>query len=136
VAYAVFLKPAALRDLRKLPEDIRRRVAVRIDALAGDPRPAGIERLQGEADLYRVRLRDYRIVYQVESKALVVLVVRVGHRRESIGGRGEKQRCGTVAMARIADTAVAASNAIASASSGTSSSRDSRRGRLKVDRAA
>ena len=70
MAYDVFLKPAALRDLRKLPEDIRRRVAVRIDALAGDPRPAGIERLQGEADLYRVRLRDYRIVYQVESKAL------------------------------------------------------------------
>jgi len=45
VAYAVFLKPAALRDLRKLSEDLRRRVASRIDALAGDPRPAGIERL-------------------------------------------------------------------------------------------
>ena len=82
MAYAVVLKPAALRDLRKLPEDIRRRVAVRIDALAGDPRPAGVERLQGEAELYRVRVGDYRIVYQVESKALVVLVVRVGHRRE------------------------------------------------------
>jgi len=82
VVYAVFLKPAALRELRKLPEDIRRRVAARIDALAGDPRPAGIERLQGEADFYRVRVGDYRIVYQVESKALVVLVVRVGHRRD------------------------------------------------------
>jgi len=82
VAYAVFLKPAALRDLRKLPKDIRRRVTARIDALAGDPRPAGIERLHGEADLYRVRVGDSRIVYQVESKALVMLVVRVGHRRE------------------------------------------------------
>jgi len=82
VAYAVFLKPAALRDLRKLPQDIRRRVASRIDALARDPRPAGIERLQGEADLYRVRVGDYHIVCQVESKALVVLVIRVRHRRE------------------------------------------------------
>jgi len=82
VAYAVFLKPAALRELRKLPEDIRRRVAARFDALVGDPRPAGVERLQGEADLYRVRVGDYRIVYQVESKALVVLVVRIGHRRD------------------------------------------------------
>ena len=82
MAYAVFLKPAALRELRKLPEDIRRRVAARFDALVGDPRPAGVERLQGEADLYRVRVGDYRIVYQVESKALVVLVVRIGHRRD------------------------------------------------------
>jgi len=82
VAYVVFLKPAALRDLRKLPKDLRRRVAARIDALAGDPRPAGIETLQGEADLYRVPVDDSRIVYQVENKALVVLVVRVGHRRE------------------------------------------------------
>jgi len=82
VAYAVFVKSASLRDLRKLPEDIRRRIAARIDALAGDPRSAEIERLQGDADLYRVRVGGYRIVYQVESKALVVLVVRVGHRRE------------------------------------------------------
>ena len=82
MVYAVFLKPAALRELRKLPEDIRRRVAARIDALAGDPRPAGVERIQGEADLYRVRVGDYRIVYQLASKALVVLVVRIGHRRD------------------------------------------------------
>ena len=82
MAYAVFLKPAALRELRKLPKDIRRRVAARIDALVGDPRPVGVERLQGEADLYRVRVGDYRIAYQVESKALVMLVVRIGHRRD------------------------------------------------------
>ena len=82
MAYAVFVKPAALRELRKLPEDIKRRVAARIDALVGDPRPDGVERLQGEADLYRVRVGDFRIVYQVESKALVVLVVRIGHRRD------------------------------------------------------
>jgi len=82
VVYAVFLKPAALRELRKLPEDIRRRVAARINALVGDPRPAGVERLQGGADLYRVRVGDYRIVYQAESKALVVLVVRIGYRRD------------------------------------------------------
>lgn len=82
MAYAVVLKPAAVRDLRKLPEDIRRRVAARIDDLAGDPRPVGSEALHGAADLYRVRVGDYRIVYQVESKALVVLVVHVGHRRE------------------------------------------------------
>ena len=82
MAYAVVLKPAALRDLRRLPEDARRRIAVTIDALAGEPRPTGVEKFQGEAELYRVRVGDYRIVYQVEHKALVVLVVRIGHRRE------------------------------------------------------
>ena len=82
MAYAVVLKPAVVRELRKLPGDARRRVAARVDALAGDPRPPGVEALRGASDLYRVRVGDYRIVYQVEHKALVVLVVRIGHRRE------------------------------------------------------
>ena len=87
MAYAVVLKPAARRDLRKLPDDVRRRIASRIDALAGDPRPSGAEDLRGEPDLYRVRVGEYRILYQIESKALVVLVVRIGHRREVYRGR-------------------------------------------------
>lgn len=82
MAYAVVLKPAAVRDLRKLPEDVRRRVAGRIDALSGDPRPSGAETLQGERNLYRIRVGDYRVIYQVENKELVVLVVHIGHRRE------------------------------------------------------
>jgi mRNA interferase RelE/StbE len=82
VTYGVVFKPAALRDLRKLPEDVKRRVAVRIDALANDPRPHGAEALQGEPDLYRIRVGEHRIIYKLEKKALVVLVIRVGHRRE------------------------------------------------------
>ena len=76
------LKPAALRDLWKLPEDTKRRIVPTIDALAGKPRPAGVEQFQGEAELYRVRVGDSRIAYQVVSKALVVSVVRIGYRRE------------------------------------------------------
>jgi mRNA interferase RelE/StbE len=90
VAFSVVLKPAAVRDLRKLPEDIRRRVAVRIDALVGDPRPHGAEALQGEAGLYRIRMGDYRIIYQVQDKALLVVVVRARHRREIYRGLGGK----------------------------------------------
>ena len=82
MAHAIVFKPAALRDLRKLPEEVRRRVAARIDTLASDPRPHGAEALQGEPDLYRIRIGEYRIIYQLEMKALVVLVVRIGHRRE------------------------------------------------------
>ena len=82
MAYAVDLKPAAARDLRKLPEDARRRVAARIDALETDPTPAGVEALKGESDFYRLRVGDYRILYRIDRKVRLILVARVGHRRE------------------------------------------------------
>jgi len=87
VAIAVVFKPAAVRDLRKLPEDIRRRVAARIDALATDPTPAGAEPLKGEPDCFRLRVGEYRILYQVERKAHAVLIARIRHRREVYRGR-------------------------------------------------
>ena len=90
MAFAVVFKPAAVRDLRKLPEDIRRRVAARIDALADDPRPHGVEHIEGLPDLYRVRVGDYRIIYQMQDKALLVVVVRARYRREVYRGLGGK----------------------------------------------
>lgn len=90
MAWAVAFKPAAVRELRKLPEDARRRVATQIDALAGDPRPAGAEALQGASNLYRIRVGDYRVVYQLQRAALVVVVVRIGHRRDVYRRMGGK----------------------------------------------
>jgi mRNA interferase RelE/StbE len=90
VAFSVVLKPAAVCNLQSLPEDARRRVATRIDALAGDPRPHGAEALRGEAGLYRIRMGDYRIISQVQGKALLVVVVRARHRREIYRGLGGK----------------------------------------------
>ena len=80
--YAVALKPAAERDFKKLPRNIQERIAPVIGALANNPRPPGARKLQGEDDLYRVRSGDYRVVYQVTDKALLVLVVRVRHRKD------------------------------------------------------
>jgi mRNA interferase RelE/StbE len=82
VAYLVTVKPSAARALKKLSADHRRRVAATIDALAGNPRPAGVEVLEARERLYRVRSGDYRILYQIHDAVLVVLVVRIGHRRE------------------------------------------------------
>lgn len=81
--YTIEFRPAAARDFRKLPADIRLRLAKKIDALATAPRPDGVKKLAGEAEFYRVRVGDYRIVYQIEDARLVVLVVRVGHRRDA-----------------------------------------------------
>lgn len=80
--YRVELKPSAARALRKLDADIQRRLIARVEALAENPRPPGAEKLEGRRDLYRIRVGDYRIIYQVGDKVLLVLVVRVGHRRD------------------------------------------------------
>jgi mRNA interferase RelE/StbE len=70
----------ALRDLtdRKLYHRLRET----IDVLASEPRPLGCTKLSGTRNLYRVRVGDHRIVYQVIDDRLLVLVVDIGHRRE------------------------------------------------------
>lgn len=87
MAFTIVLKPAAVRDLRKLPEDVRRRIATQIDALATDPRPASVDPLKGEPDCFRLRVGGYWIPYQVERKAHAVLIARIRHRREVYRGR-------------------------------------------------
>lgn len=82
MAYTVIVAAPAARDLRKLPEDARRRIGRRIDALAGDPRPHGVRQLKGLPELYRVRIGEYRAIYQIQDRELLVLVVQVRHRRE------------------------------------------------------
>ncbi len=75
------LRPAAARSLRKLDPRVRRRVQGAIALLAHDPRPPGARALQGRTGL-RVRVGDYRIIYAVEDDVLLVVVVRLGHRRD------------------------------------------------------
>jgi mRNA interferase RelE/StbE len=88
MAYDVFISPAARRDLKRIRGPIRRRIAEAIDGLAEEPRSSGHTKLVDEDHLYRIRVGDYRIVYQIEDDRLVVLVVRVGHRKDIYrGGR-------------------------------------------------
>ena len=68
--------------MKSLPGNVRKRVAQRIDALACDPFPRGSVKLEGSSDLRRVRVGDYRIIYQIRHEILVILVVRVKHRRD------------------------------------------------------
>jgi mRNA interferase RelE/StbE len=89
LAYRIEFTPRAVRDLKSLDRQIRARIANRIDALAENPRPQGVKKIEGEEELYRLRVGDYRILYQVKAKVLLVLIVGVGHRREvyrNIGG--------------------------------------------------
>lgn len=83
MAYAVSVSSSAAKDIRALDEGVRRRVAKAIDALAKDPRPHGVEKLSGEEGIYRIRVGDYRVLYKISDRQLMVLVVRVRHRRDA-----------------------------------------------------
>jgi mRNA interferase RelE/StbE len=80
--YSVEFKPSAARALRRLARDVQSRIAEKIDSLARNPFPRGVSKLQGEENTYRVRVGDYRIIYEVQSRVLLVLVLKIGHRRE------------------------------------------------------
>jgi mRNA interferase RelE/StbE len=84
--YQVYFKPSADRQLRRLPEDVQRRLVGEIALLAFDPRPAGAVKLKGAENLWRIRVGTYRIVYEIRDRALVVLVLRVAHRKDVYRG--------------------------------------------------
>lgn len=82
MSYEISLLPAARRQFARLDPAVRRRIGALIDSLATQPRPAGVKALKGMPDLLRVRAGGYRVVYRVEDRRLLILVVAVGHRRE------------------------------------------------------
>lgn len=82
MAYSVSFAGAAQRQFDKLPKPAQRRLGAVIAQLADDPRPAGVVKLSAADGLYRVRDGDYRAVYRIEDNRLLVLVVKVGHRRD------------------------------------------------------
>ncbi len=82
MSYRIEVAAAAARHFKKLPREIQVRLTPRINALAGDPRSAGAEKLTDQDHLYRIREGDYRILYQIRDETLLVLVVDVGDRKD------------------------------------------------------
>ena len=80
--YTVYLKRRAERELRNLPQNIRTRVDVRLEKLANNPRPPGVIKLSGEADSHwRIRVGEYRILYQIDDSRQLIEIYRIKHRR-------------------------------------------------------
>jgi mRNA interferase RelE/StbE len=76
------IKPSAVKELERIPRiEDRRRIVARIESLAETPRPDGCTKLSGR-EQYQIRQGSWRIVYSVDDEAGVVLVVKVGHRRD------------------------------------------------------
>jgi mRNA interferase RelE/StbE len=82
VTYRVEVAPAARRELRKFDPQIRRRVQAAIELLAETPRPPAAKQLVNSGGAWRVRTGDYRIVYEIHDDRILVLVLRIGHRRD------------------------------------------------------
>jgi len=80
--YKVSIKRSAVKEIEAIPQKKeRQRIIRRIGQLAEDPRPPGSKKLSGN-DKYRLRQGSYRIVYSIEDKELIVIVVKVGHRKD------------------------------------------------------
>ncbi len=76
------LTAGASKQLRKLDTGIRRRIEVALTQLQADPRPAGAKKIVGAENAWRVRIGDYRAIYEINDDIVTIVVFRVAHRRE------------------------------------------------------
>ena len=79
--YQIHLSQSVVKKLSKLPANIEDRLITSIQSLSQDPRPHGYKKLKGQ-DGYRIRVGDYRIIYQIKDNFLTILVLDIGHRRD------------------------------------------------------
>ena len=80
-SYQIKILPTAQKELASLPKAARVRIGKKIDSLQTDPAPQGVKLLKGgQREAYRVRVGDYRILYQIKRDILTILVIKIGHR--------------------------------------------------------
>lgn len=83
MAYSIYLRPAANRDLKGLPPQVKERIESAIDQLSEGPRPPRAKKLVGYSDEWRLRVGDYRVLYVIDDSSQRVTIARVAHRREA-----------------------------------------------------
>ena len=82
-SYRVALARSAVKELDELPAKVIARMMLCLDHLADVPRPHGCKKLKGGDSVWRIRVGDYRIVYEIDDAAKTVDVTRIAHRREA-----------------------------------------------------
>jgi mRNA interferase RelE/StbE len=81
-SYSVSLAAGAEKELFGLPQNVIARMVPRLERLAATPRPPGCKKLVGGHNEWRIRVGDYRVVYEIDDKSRTVEVTRIAHRRE------------------------------------------------------
>jgi mRNA interferase RelE/StbE len=84
--YEIIIKPTAEKSLDKIPMPARRRIVDALERLRNNPRPAGVVKMANVENLWRIRIGVYRVVYEIHDDRLVVLVLRVAHRKDVYRG--------------------------------------------------
>ena len=82
MAYSIVFRKSAQKQIRRLPKMAVARITIAIDALADDPRPANCKKMQGVDSIYRIRVGDHRVIYQVDDNIVTVEVIKVGSRQD------------------------------------------------------
>ena len=82
MAYSIELSRDAERQIGRFRPALHLRISAAIDALRLDPRPTGVRKLSGFANRWRIRVGDYRIVYEIHDSQLLVIIIEVGHRSD------------------------------------------------------
>ena len=81
MTYRIEISRRAAKAVVSLDKPLRRKILAAIDALSGNPRPVGCKKLSGQ-QAWRIRVGDYRIIYEIHDQVLLVILVDIGHRRE------------------------------------------------------
>lgn len=82
MSYSIVFVPSAQRSLQQIEKRDQKRIVARIDALAEDPYPPGARKLSGGTAEFRIRIGDYRVIYSVNDVEILVVVIRIGHRKD------------------------------------------------------
>lgn len=80
--YRIEVKRSAAKAIKKIPKPDRKRISEKIDSLAEELPSPEITKLKGDNPFHRVRVGDYRIIYEIQDEVLVILIVKVGHRKD------------------------------------------------------
>lgn len=80
--YRIEVKRSAAKALKKIPKPDRKRISEKIDSLAEELPNPETTKMKGENPFHRIRVGDYRIIYEVQDEVLVILIVKVGHKKD------------------------------------------------------
>lgn len=80
--YSIEYKKSVLKEMIKLPKNIATMINSAISGLKVNPRPHGYIKIKSKENLYRIRSGDYRIIYEIRNKKLIVLIITIGHRKQ------------------------------------------------------
>lgn len=90
--YRIEIKPSAKKELAQLPRETGENVVKAITALAENPRPHGYKKLTGSQQSYRIRVGNYRVVYSLFEKQLIIEIIKIGDRKDVYGNKKDRNK--------------------------------------------